>query len=107
MSKQRILEIYLTTWNGAKAFLVRKPQRATTFAKMPRSSPPTEAARLAVMLPRPRYYEVNPQITLSAIAHPGDRAAHGGNPIAMTWRRPLPRSTPSGVSWPAHLGLEA
>jgi len=52
LTKQRILEIYSTTWNGAKGCSGRScgaPHFHTAAATLG----PSQAARLAVMLPAP------------------------------------------------------
>ena len=47
-------------WNGVKAFLVLKRPHGITFKSASRLNA-WEAARLAVMLPRPKHYQKFPQ----------------------------------------------
>lgn len=61
LSKQRILEIYLNNVEWGEGIFGAQAAARHYFRKNAAQLTPTEAARLAVMLPRPRYYEVNPQ----------------------------------------------
>jgi monofunctional biosynthetic peptidoglycan transglycosylase len=49
-----------TTWSGARVCLARRRRRALLTARARPGSAPYEAARLAVMLPRPKYFEKLP-----------------------------------------------
>lgn len=60
LSKQRILEIYLNHVEWGQGIFGAEAAARHYFRKSAAQLSPTEAARLAVMLPRPRYYERNP-----------------------------------------------
>lgn len=60
LSKQRILEIYLNHVEWGQGIFGAEAAARHYFRKSAVQLSPTEAARLAVMLPRPRYYERNP-----------------------------------------------
>lgn len=60
LSKQRILEIYLNNVEWGQGIFGAEAAARFYFRKSAAQLGPTEAARLAVMLPRPRYYELNP-----------------------------------------------
>lgn len=60
LSKQRILEIYLNHVEWGQGIFGAEAAARFYFRKSAAQLTPTEAARLAVMLPRPRYYERNP-----------------------------------------------
>lgn len=60
LNKQRILEIYLNNVEWGQGIFGAEAAARHYFRKSAAQLTPTEAARLAVMLPRPRYYEVNP-----------------------------------------------
>ncbi len=59
LSKQRILEIYLNNVEWGQGIFGAEAAARFYFRKSAAQLSPAEAARLAVMLPRPRYYEVN------------------------------------------------
>ena len=59
LSKQRILEIYLNNVEWGQGIFGAEAAAQHYFRKHAAQLTPTEAARLAVMLPRPRFYEVN------------------------------------------------
>lgn len=61
LSKQRILEIYLNNVEWGEGIFGAQAAARHYFRKNAAQLTPSEAARLAVMLPRPRYYEANPQ----------------------------------------------
>lgn len=61
LSKQRILEIYLNNVEWGQGIFGAEAAARHYFRKSAAQLSPAEAARLAVMLPRPRYYERNPQ----------------------------------------------
>lgn len=61
LNKQRILEIYLNNVEWGQGIFGAEAAARFYFHKSAAQLTPTEAARLAVMLPRPRYYERNPQ----------------------------------------------
>ncbi|WP_312568379.1 monofunctional biosynthetic peptidoglycan transglycosylase [Comamonas sp.] len=61
LSKQRILEIYLNNVEWGQGIFGAEAAARHYFRKSAAQLSATEAARLAVMLPRPRYYELNPQ----------------------------------------------
>lgn len=60
LSKQRILEIYLNHVEWGEGIFGAEAAARFYFRKSAAQLTPQEAARLAVMLPRPRYYERNP-----------------------------------------------
>ncbi len=60
LSKQRILEIYLNNVEWGQGIFGAEAAARFYFRKSAAQLTPPEAARLAVMLPRPRYYEQNP-----------------------------------------------
>ncbi|MGE8396252.1 MAG: monofunctional biosynthetic peptidoglycan transglycosylase [Comamonas sp.] len=60
LSKQRILEIYLNNVEWGQGIFGAQAAARFYFRKSAAQLTPAEAARLAVMLPRPRYYELNP-----------------------------------------------
>lgn len=57
LSKQRILEIYLNNVEWGQGIFGAEAAARFYFDKSAAQLSPSEAARLAVMLPRPRYYE--------------------------------------------------
>jgi len=59
LSKQRILEIYLNNVEWGQGIFGAEAAARFYFRKSAAQLTPMEAARLAVMLPRPRYYETN------------------------------------------------
>lgn len=59
LSKQRILEIYLNNVEWGQGIFGAEAAARHYFRKSAAQLSPAEAARLAVMLPRPRFYEVN------------------------------------------------
>ena len=60
LGKQRILEVYLNNVEWGQGIFGAEAAARFYFRKSAAQLSPTEAARLAVMLPRPRYYENNP-----------------------------------------------
>lgn len=60
LSKQRILEIYLNNVEWGQGIFGAEAAARFYFRKSAVQLTAPEAARLAVMLPRPRYYEQNP-----------------------------------------------
>ena len=60
MSKQRILEIYLNSVEWGEGVFGAEAAAQHYFRKPASELTPLEAARLAVMLPRPRYFEKLP-----------------------------------------------
>ena len=60
LSKQRILELYLNHVEWGHGIFGAEAAARFYFRKSAAQLSPSEAARLAVMLPRPRYYELNP-----------------------------------------------
>lgn len=60
LSKQRILEIYLNNVEWGQGIFGAEAASRFYFHKSAVQLTAPEAARLAVMLPRPRYYEQNP-----------------------------------------------
>ncbi|MEG2279582.1 MAG: monofunctional biosynthetic peptidoglycan transglycosylase [Comamonas sp.] len=60
LSKQRILEIYLNNVEWGQGIFGAEAASRFYFRKSVAQLTAPEAARLAVMLPRPRYYEQNP-----------------------------------------------
>lgn len=60
LSKQRILEIYLNNVEWGQGIFGAEAVARFYFRKSAAQLTAPEAARLAVMLPRPRYYEQNP-----------------------------------------------
>ena len=60
LSKQRILEIYLNNVEWGQGIFGAEAAARFYFRKSAAQLTPNEAAKLAVMLPRPRYYELNP-----------------------------------------------
>jgi monofunctional glycosyltransferase len=61
LSKQRILEIYLNNVEWGSGVFGAEAAAQHYFRKSAAQLSPHEAARLAVMLPRPRYFEKLPQ----------------------------------------------
>jgi monofunctional biosynthetic peptidoglycan transglycosylase len=61
LSKQRILEIYLNHVEWGKGVYGAEAAARHYFSKPAAQLTPWESARLAVMLPRPRYFEKLPQ----------------------------------------------
>lgn len=61
LSKERILEIYLNNVEWGQGIFGAEAAARHYFRKSAQQLSPAESARLAVMLPRPRYYEQNPQ----------------------------------------------
>ena len=61
LGKQRILEIYLNHVEWGQGIFGAEAAARFYFRKSAAQLTPMEAARLAVMLPRPRYYELHPQ----------------------------------------------
>jgi len=61
MSKRRILEIYLNVVEWGEGVFGAEAAAQRYFKKSAAQLSPLEAARLAVMLPRPRYFEKLPQ----------------------------------------------
>lgn len=59
LNKQRILEIYLNNVEWGQGIFGAEAAARHYFRKSAAQLSPAEAARLAVMLPRPRFYEVN------------------------------------------------
>ena len=70
LSKERILEIYLNNVEWGEGVFGAEAAAQHYFRKGAAKLTPFEAARLAVMLPRPRYFEKRP-----ASAYVSDRAA--------------------------------
>ena len=60
LSKQRILEIYLNNVEWGEGIFGAEAAAQYYFRKPAARLSPYEAARLAVMLPRPRYFETRP-----------------------------------------------
>ena len=60
LSKQRILEIYLNSVEWGEGVFGAEAASQHYFRKPASRLSPYEAARLAVMLPRPRYFETRP-----------------------------------------------
>lgn len=60
LSKQRILEIYLNNVEWGQGVFGAEAAARFYWHKSAAQLSANEAARLAVMLPRPRYYEANP-----------------------------------------------
>jgi monofunctional biosynthetic peptidoglycan transglycosylase len=60
LSKQRILEIYLNSVEWGDGVFGAEAAARHYFRKSAAQLSPWEAARLAVMLPRPRYFEKLP-----------------------------------------------
>ena len=60
LSKQRILEIYLNSVEWGEGVFGAEAAAQHYFSKPASELTPIEAARLAVMLPRPRYFEKLP-----------------------------------------------
>ncbi len=61
LNKQRILEIYLNNVEWGEGVFGAEAAAQHYFRKSAQALGPYEAARLAVMLPRPRYFEKLPQ----------------------------------------------
>ena len=61
LDKQRILEIYLNSVEWGEGVFGAEAAAQHYYRKSAARLGPVEAARLAVMLPRPRYYEKLPQ----------------------------------------------
>ena len=57
LSKQRILEIYLNSVEWGEGVFGAEAAAQHYFGKSAQQLTPYEAARLAVMLPRPKYFE--------------------------------------------------
>jgi monofunctional biosynthetic peptidoglycan transglycosylase len=70
LGKQRILELYLNNVEWGEGVFGAEAAAQHYYRKSAQKLSPSEAARLAVMLPRPRYYEKIPKSTYLA-----DRAA--------------------------------
>ncbi|MBQ0133245.1 MAG: transglycosylase domain-containing protein, partial [Comamonas sp.] len=60
LSKQRIFELYLNHVEWGEGIFGAEAAARIYFRKSAAQLAPAEAARLAVMLPRPRYYEQHP-----------------------------------------------
>jgi monofunctional glycosyltransferase len=60
LDKERILEIYLNNVEWGEGVFGAEAAAQRYFRKPARNLSPLEAARLAVMLPRPRYFEKLP-----------------------------------------------
>jgi monofunctional glycosyltransferase len=60
LSKQRILEIYLNSVEWGEGIFGAEAAAQHYFGKPAAGLSPYEAARLAVMLPRPKYFEKLP-----------------------------------------------
>ncbi len=60
MSKQRILEIYLNVAEWGEGVFGAEAAAHHHFRTPARNLSPAQSARLAAMLPRPRYYDRNP-----------------------------------------------
>lgn len=60
LNKQRILELYLNHVEWGEGIFGAEAAARFYFRKSAAQLAPAEAARLAVMLPRPRYYEQHP-----------------------------------------------
>ncbi len=60
LSKQRILEIYLNSVEWGEGVFGAEAAAQHYFRKSASQLSPYEAARLAVMLPRPKYFETRP-----------------------------------------------
>jgi monofunctional biosynthetic peptidoglycan transglycosylase len=60
LDKQRILEIYLNNVEWGEGIFGAEAAAQHYFRKPAARLSPYEAARLAVMLPRPRYFETRP-----------------------------------------------
>jgi monofunctional biosynthetic peptidoglycan transglycosylase len=60
LDKQRILEIYLNSVEWGEGIFGAEAAAQHYFRKPAARLSPYEAARLAVMLPRPRYFETRP-----------------------------------------------
>ena len=61
LDKRRILEIYLNNVEWGEGVFGAQAAAQHYFRKSAAQLTPWEAARLAVMLPRPRYFEKFPQ----------------------------------------------
>lgn len=61
LSKQRIFELYLNHAEWGAGIFGAEAAAQHYFHHSAANLTPQEAARLAVMLPRPRYYQANPQ----------------------------------------------
>ena len=61
LSKQRILEIYLNNVEWGEGVFGAEAAAQHYFRKSARALSPYEAARLAVMLPRPKFFEKRPR----------------------------------------------
>lgn len=61
LSKQRILEIYLNHVEWGEGVFGAEAAAQRYYKKSARALTPTESARLAVMLPRPKFFERLPQ----------------------------------------------
>ena len=66
LDKRRILEIYLNSVEWGEGVFGAQAAARHYFQKDALALSPWEAARLAVMLPRPRFYELRPQSTYLA-----------------------------------------
>ena len=60
LSKQRILEIYLNSVEWGEGVFGAEAAAQHYYRKPASKLSPYEAARLAVMLPRPKYFETRP-----------------------------------------------
>ena len=60
LSKQRILEIYLNSVEWGEGVFGAEAASQYYYRKSASKLSPSEAARLAVMLPRPKYFETRP-----------------------------------------------
>jgi monofunctional biosynthetic peptidoglycan transglycosylase len=66
LSKRRILEIYLNSVEWGEGVFGAEAAAQHYFGKSAQQLSPYEAARLAVMLPRPKYFERLPGSTYLA-----------------------------------------
>ena len=78
LSKQRILEIYLNSVEWGEGVFGAEAAARHYYRKSAAQLTPYEAARLAVMLPRPKYFEKVPNSGYLASRAGTDRRPHAG-----------------------------
>ena len=76
LSKERILEIYLNSVEWGEGVFGAEAAAQHYYRKSAAQLSAYEAARLAVMLPRPKYFEKLPQLGLPRQPRLDHRGAH-------------------------------
>ena len=102
--KQRILEIYLNSVEWGEGVFGAEAAAQHYFRKPASQLSAYEAARLAVMLPRPKYFEKRPDSGYLASRARHDRGAHAARGVALT---ALPRHPRGGGDQCFHLAAES